>query len=252
MIKLEVDDWDDIVLRAFSKALAEIADAKVNTPSMLGVQEEPPTGVASPKSELLGGTAEPAEVAGSDEVTTPPEDFPADAPKYKSLFDEEQTEATVEGVDCNGVTFNNEYCGKAAQPFYGSGKRKGQWKKRKGVDDAAYDAWYAEVLGDELPSATATPPAEINTAAAFGSAPAVQTAATSDVPLNCGTFMGWVSAKQAGGLITQAEVTQAYTALGLSVTSLFPPTPPEQVSAHIAELYKILNGIAMSRGGQNV
>ena len=53
-------------------------------------------------------------------------------------------DSSPDGVDHNGVEKNAEFCGNAASPFYGSGKRKGQWKKRQGVADEAYDEWYAE------------------------------------------------------------------------------------------------------------
>lgn len=56
--------------------------------------------------------------------------------------------------DDKGVAFNEDYCAKAKEPFYTSGPKTGQWKKRQKVEQAAYDAWYAEQLNDGEPVET--------------------------------------------------------------------------------------------------
>lgn len=153
-------------------------------------------------------------------------------------------------TDTKGVPFNAEFCGQAAQPFYGSGKRSGQWKKRKGVEDAAYDEWYA----GELAKLQASPanrtqaevgeddhqPAPVNSAAAFGSAQQ----APANAPQNTGEFMGWVSEKQAAGLLTQDRIQAAYAQAGVQVTDLFPPTDAATVAQRISQLYGILSATA--------
>ena len=142
-------------------------------------------------------------------------------------------------VDLNDVPFNAEFCGKAKEPFYASGKNKGQWKKRKGVSDEAYENWYASAQPATNTAAPAAE-AEVNTAAAFaGSQPQTQEVDES-VPTDCGSFMGWVSAQQAAGLLTQDHVTQAYQQLGLQVTSLFPPNDPATIAQHVAALHAAL------------
>ncbi len=148
-------------------------------------------------------------------------------------------------VDTHGVPFNDKFCGKAAVPFYGSGKRKGQWKKRKGVSDEDYDSWYsgcgAAVLANEA-AAEAKQDTPVDTAGAFGgtSAPA-ETAPANDVPTDCGTFMGWVAAQQAAGRLTQHQVSAVYAQLNLQVTSLFPPNTPDVIALNVANLYAVLS-----------
>jgi hypothetical protein len=145
-------------------------------------------------------------------------------------------------VDLHGVTFDGDYCGKSADPFYGTGKRKGQWKKRRGVDDAVYDAWYLTQIptGDEQNTANSSGEDEqINTAGAFGNQQADNTPESTPAPETCGEFMGWVSNKQAAKLITQEDIGEAYATAGIAVTDLF--TPDEAaVRQHVTTLYQIL------------
>lgn len=57
--------------------------------------------------------------------------------------------ASGKSVDEKGVGYDPEYCADAAKPFYSSGARKGQWKKRggkSGPTEEAYDNWYADQL----------------------------------------------------------------------------------------------------------
>lgn len=145
-------------------------------------------------------------------------------------------------VDPHGVVFNAEFCGKAKQPFYASGARKGQWKKRQGVAEEAYDAWYASQPKADAGQGATTSEEHVNTAGAFGgnanSAPDVQT------PTDCGAFMGWVSGKQAAGLLTQEDIGNAYTTAGVQVTDLFPPNDPATVEGHVRALHALLVGKA--------
>lgn len=127
-------------------------------------------------------------------------------------------------VDERGVPFDAAYCGTAEKPFYASGKMAGQWKKLRGVDQAAYDRWYAgelEQLGP--PTATAT----VNPGAAFG---ASQPAADEPTPKDAGELMLWVSEQQAAGLLTQDDVNDAYRVTGVSTASLFGPNASRSVA----------------------
>ena len=162
-----------------------------------------------------------------------------------SIFDK-----PVEGgkVDQHGVTYNPQFCANAAQPFYGSGKNKGQWKRRKGVVEGEYDGWYAAQL-DAAPGTLDTTEEEkpVNTAGAFGGQQAA--AQTSEpAPTDCGSFMGWVSAKQAAELLTQDDIGTAYTQAGIQVTDLFPPNDAATVQGHVTSLFNVLAPIAASRG----
>jgi hypothetical protein len=144
-------------------------------------------------------------------------------------------------VDTKKVPFNAKFCGKAAKPFYASGPRDGQWKKRQGVDDAAYDAWYAEEMARanlRFAQTNGVDDEPVDTSSAFGNEPPVQ---TEPAPTDCGAFMGWVSAKQAAGLLTQEDIGAAYPALGLQVTDLFPPNDEATVAGHVTKLHQFLS-----------
>ena len=137
-------------------------------------------------------------------------------------------------IDTKGIAFDCQFCGDATEPFYSSGKRKGQWKKRRGLSEAQYDAWYSKQTPASTADRAGTQGGQINTGAAFG---AGQKPAGPPVPKDCGSFMGWVAAKQADGMITQEDVGEAYTKTGVTVTDLFPPNSEEVVAQHVAALY---------------
>jgi hypothetical protein len=150
---------------------------------------------------------------------------------------------TLPQVDGKGVAFHAAFCGISAKPFYETGKTSGQWKKRRGVDQAAYDTWYAEQLeqGAEQmqPGATQT---AVDTAGAFNGDGAEPT--HTHAPTTCGDFMGWASAKQAANLLTQGEITDAYTGAGLVITDLFPPNDDAVIAERVAVLYSALSAKA--------
>jgi hypothetical protein len=143
----------------------------------------------------------------------------------------EETGAATSEVDCNGVTFDPEYCGKAKEPFYGSGPREGQWKKRKGVGEAIYDNWYRARLA--LTTEDRTPP--VNTHNAFAMPEQTQR----PVPGNVGELMGWISEMQGAGRLTQEIVDSTFKGLNLDIGSLFNKPDPE-VLRNIHSLYAVL------------
>lgn len=132
-------------------------------------------------------------------------------------------------VDEKGVPFNAEFCGKAAIPFYGSGKKKGQWKKRQGIDEGAYNEWYAKALTP----AEAEAKEEDSTIAA--SLFATTVGADENAPQNAGELMKWVSEQQVAGNITQQQVTDAYAALELPFDAVMNSTYP--VADNCAAIY---------------
>lgn len=149
--------------------------------------------------------------------------------------------------DQHGVAFNEHYCGEAQDPFYSSGKRSGQWKKKRGVSDADYDDWYAEELAELQGGQADAPrgeddhqPSQVNSAAAFGRGGQEQQPQGGSAPQDTGSFMGWVSEKQAAELLTQADIQEAYTQTGLQVPDLFPPNDPQTVANNISKLYGLL------------
>lgn len=60
-------------------------------------------------------------------------------------------------VDEKGVMFIPAVCAVAKEPFYASGPRKGQWKKKRGIDDLNYDTVYLNAVNQVTAAATTTP-----------------------------------------------------------------------------------------------
>lgn len=253
MIKIEFPaDRTDIAL-AIGQALVAIGQGKalVNSPAPTTAAEVPAGAVeqhvATPAPEDVaretGPTVDEQAVADLEA-----EEVPNDSTADQSVTQEQKAaaaHAASDGarVDEKGVPFNPEFCGKAAIPFYGSGKKKGQWKKRQGVDEQAYDDWYADALFsgkiEEEPEEQATETtSDSNVAAnAFGN----QTATTDEnVPQDAGQLMKWVSEQQAAGNITQQQVTDAYTALQLPFDAVMNPAYP--VADNCAAIYNHLKG----------
>lgn len=141
--------------------------------------------------------------------------------------------------DHKGVAFNVHYCGEAQEPFYTSGKRSGQWKKKRGLSDKDYDDWYAEELAELQGGGGEPDPEPVNSAAAFGSPQQQQQQPTA--PRDTGAFMGWVAEKQAAGLITQDDIQKAYGEVGVQVADLFPPNDHAAIARAIGGLHGVLS-----------
>ena len=118
-------------------------------------------------------------------------------------------------VDTKGVEFDPDYCANAVKPYYETGAQTGQWKKKRGVTDEAYNAWYFDQLTQQGVDAPATDQfeADINVGAAFqqsNAAETTQTAATIECPADAGEYMVWVSELQAAGRISEEQLNAAY------------------------------------------
>ena len=122
MIKLEIPSDEPNVAAAFGRALLEIAGEPVDTPEAVSGPSSLNEALvdAATTLEQLNGADEDAN--GTSTETTPPAG----------------NDATR--VDLHGVPYNATFCSSAEQPYYASGKRKGQWKKRQKVDEGEYDA----------------------------------------------------------------------------------------------------------------
>jgi hypothetical protein len=234
---LTIDTNDDTkVLRACRNMLAELIDELPTDAEAGGLR----TAIAEVTADLRVATADtPADVeeaydgVGRQVVSgdiTPAADAVAVPPAV--LPDQPE--------DHNGVPRDDDYCANAADPFYGSGPRKGQWKKRRGVADDTYDAWYASQC--PATAVTTTTPAPVDSAAAFGAAPTIETAAPA--PTDLGGLMAWLAAKQAAGLLSQQEIGQAYVDNGVEITDLLPPATAEAVKANVAKLYVAISAVA--------
>lgn len=145
-------------------------------------------------------------------------------------------------VDAKNVNFNADFCGEAQVPFYASGKNKNQWKKRKGVTEDEYNAWYANALTFVSTSVSTQEDEPVNTAGAFGNQ-SPNIIPTEPPPKDCGEFMGWVSKQQAAEILNQHDITDAYAKLGLQVTDLFPPNDANTVAKHVHSLFVELGGL---------
>lgn len=230
MIKIEIPAHNKALAAAIGRALLEYgcdglapavpeteteAEYSAQVTDILGAESE---GVTVDEKEALNGITP---------ETAPGSAFAADA---------------IVDLDENGVRFDPNYCGQATEPFYGTGKRKGQWKKKRGVDDITYDEWYAStVQAPAIPGAT-DEPAPVSTAAAFGdtTTPTSEPAAERAAPKDSGEFMVWVSELQAAGHLTQTDLGNAYESAGLNVTDLF-VQDADAAAANVASLYAILS-----------
>ena len=156
---------------------------------------------------------------------------PADAP---SVFGT-NSPATDGRLDHKGVVFDDAYCANAADPFYGTGKNAGQWKKKRGVDDVTYNTWYTSQLGsDSAPDEEEV----VDTAAAFGGGAATQQAPTA--PKDAGGLLTWASEKQTSGSLTVDDIQACYAECGIAIGDLFPPTDPAAVAQHVTNLYNAM------------
>lgn len=244
MIKIEFPaDRKDIAL-AIGKALTEIGQGAVTPAAAVDSVSESATPAAVPAEAETTTTAAVEEEQAATE--SPNADSTSQAATQEQKAAGAHAAGDSENVDEKGVPFNGEFCGKAAQPFYGSGKKKGQWKKRQGVDEAAYDDWYAEALaavaaaepGQEQATETTS---DGNIAASlFAASDAQHAAADENAPQDAGQLMKWVSEQQAAGNITQQQVTDAYTALQLPFDAVMNPAYP--VADNCAAIYNHLKG----------
>lgn len=251
MIKIEFPaDRKDIAL-AIGKALTEIGQGAVVPAAAV---DSVTTATASDGPGASSTACDDQHAPDNDATTeeqaateSPNADSTSQAATQEQKAAGAHAAGDSENVDEKGVPFNGEFCSKAASPFYGSGKKKGQWKKRQGVDEAAYDGWYAEALAavaaaePEQEQATETT-SDGNIAASMFAASDAQHAAAADenTPQDAGQLMKWVSEQQAAGNITQQQVTDAYTALQLPFDAVMNPAYP--VADNCAAIYNHLKG----------
>lgn len=127
-------------------------------------------------------------------------------------------------VDEKGVAKNPQFCSDAADPFYKSGPRRGQWKSKRRVPDADYDRWYAGELAKTSPAASDDgdePGAPVNASAAFAApGKSAPPAAAGRNPTNVGELIGAISELQVAGNISPQQLDQLYAGVG-GVQALF-------------------------------
>ncbi len=260
MIKLEFPADRPDIARSLGQALIDIANSND--------QPQLQAGTSSPYTEeqldfdLVRATTEISTSTGPVEtapVKSEVEEHTAEseATNYSAPAENADGAAqTVEPIsstpsensvnaDTLGVVFDGNFCGKAKDPFYTSGKRKGQWKKKKGVSDEDYDAWYQSQLepgvmaaggmfnnGELLEEASIQPETpQTSSASLLAASPTVQEQPSTG-PKDGGELMVWVSEQQAAGKLTQDELNSSWQANGVgSPADLFGPNAEQTVVA---------------------
>lgn len=240
MFHINIDQFDVEGLRIFAKAMQEYADfqAGETRPKI-----EEPFERVPPKSSIEQAAESMKDPLGGGKVTTyseskgetKPITVTEEKPDTAKAFKGEEAPASDNAeLDERGVAFNEEYCGRAAEPFYTSGTRQGQWKKRRGLDQKAYDAWYTGELLKLKPTAAEQPAAKPEaqatpetTKAAFSgtdSTPPTPPAGDDtdhDEPTSAGELMGWVAEMQAAERLDQDGIDRAYNDSGFTPGDLF-------------------------------
>lgn len=191
-----------------------------------------------------GGPSEPVEV---------------DTPTAAEQTEQEQRQDARDNpidqqTDTKGVPFNGDYCGVSKDPFYASGPRAGQWKKRRStaISEEAYDEWYAGELA-KLQGADTDEQPPVNTAGAFAgasaggdTAPPPPPPVADNTPADVGTLLKWFAENKTAGRLQDNDLTEAYEAVGITFADMLPPTAPEQLKANIAKVVHFL----VSRGAE--
>lgn len=231
MLKIEFPAENKKLAAAIGKALTQYAGSEAEL--VLRVDASDVSAqlgrlTAQSAANVATHSSEPDTTTGADDEPT--NDAPADGRK-----------------DQKGVVFNPTFCANAKEPFYSSGAMLGQWKKARGCDQGAYDAWYAnehakaqaawhekaDSLGIQTGSGAA--------AAAFAQGTAVDTTpAKPAAPTTGGELMKWVSERQAANVLTQADIDGAWAVTGFGVADLFGPNS----AAVIASVHGILSAKA--------
>lgn len=179
-----------------------------------------------------------AALAWAELPTVEPAPNAEEQPAGPSVEPESDPGALVER-DLHGVAKNPEFVGDAAEPFYSSGPRSGQWKKKRGVSDEDYDNWYQSQRTD-VPEPAPQDDETLDTSAAFGAPAASPEPVAPVAPRTTGEFMGWVAEQQAAQRITQAQIQAAYEQTGLSITDLFPPNDADVIADRLGRLFTAL------------
>ena len=240
MIKIEFPANRPDIATAIGEALMKIGGTTARTVGMapeLGAPYAAGTAWSVDTPEREAGQAAEHKHSTGTGATAAPLDSP-DAELKPAAGDSQRR-------DMKGVAFDPTYCANAAEPFYGSGKEKGQWKAKRGLTAGVYESWYASQLAGLAPAASdedsgnTTP---VQTGAAFGAA--TTSSITAPAPRSAGEFMAWVAEKQTAGLLAQETINAAYFNLGIRVQDLFPPTPDNVVANNIAALHGELSRTA--------
>jgi hypothetical protein len=140
MINITFPSGDKRAASVFGTALLKYAGARSSEP-----QAEPQAAMVAPYGDDPAPTND--ELSGYD-ATVGADNIAADIATNEAavLAFVAQGDTTPDAdapLDHNGVAKDPRYCGDWSDPFYPSGKHKGAWKKKRGVSESDYAAWYA-------------------------------------------------------------------------------------------------------------
>lgn len=129
----------------------------------------------------------------------------------------------VTARDHNGVARDPRYC---TETILKTGPMKGQWRKKGAVSQEEYDAWYSgqmQACLTQTEEAPASGSLFAETPVSGGPSP-LQSAPT-QVPQTAGELCKWVSIHTAAGLLTVAQVDEAYRQSGTTLADLVSSDP---------------------------
>lgn len=227
MLKIEFDPTNTALAAAIGRALTEYAGGAVPSVDHVPYYARDPEALhvnaPKPASTVTVSAGETVRTDAASTVTE--QDSPTDHAAEETVAGAAgqagsaatNAPADAGSVDEKGVPFDGDYCAKAAKPFYATGKKSGQWKKKTGVEEDEYDEWY----GSQLSKVVKAPAndQEFDTSAAFGGQ-----ASANDGPKDGGSFMKWVSEQQAAGNLTQEQLDAAYEFTGVGVADMWGKT----------------------------
>lgn len=224
MLKIEFDPSNKPLAAAIGAALT--AYGRGDTLAEAAIANKMEADTVAPKLESSAASAVGSNVAEHQNSQTSEE-----TPSETTATESESPAADVGSKgypihDLNGVPHDKDFCGKAAEPFYKEGnKRAGKWKKKVGVSDSDYDAWYEEQL-HKLSPAQARKDDEaqgIESPSQKAFQPTEETPELKNVAADFGSLTEWMSEKQTAGLLESAQIVQVYKALGTTVAALISP-----------------------------
>lgn len=224
MIKIEFPSENVELAKIFGEALLKYAG-----PDQYVVEDSPaPKEEEDPKESPEVERSAVASVFEEKYEEEEPEPAPAPEPKERPRM-----ESSLPKHDAQNVPFDEEF---TDGDVFRSGARKGQWKKRKGVRQADFDSWYNSFFTNSQPTGGAE--SVIDPAQAFQ-----PKSAQPGLPKNAQELIQWVSEVQVSGKITAQQIQASYSACGISVRDLFPPTDPEKIAENVGNLYEYLKSL---------
>ena len=164
-MKISIDGWENArELLAIQAAIQVLIDNPRPTDEAFDHITEVPDPVAVPAQGEISLTEpliDPAKVGFGQpgNVATPTAPTSSDSPPAPSTAPATPPAGDGVEVDEAGVPWDKRIHSSGKTKYANSDKRRGQWKRKKGVDDATYDQVLAEITGGAAAVAPAPAPA---------------------------------------------------------------------------------------------